>query len=123
MRLLAIAAGLGMLAGCAGAPVGFGGTDEVLFSTADTIKIQWDSLTTTEAAVAAKASAHCGGRPIQVIDAGSSAITAGLIKYKTWRCAPAAPGPTAAPAAAQPTAPGSPAIPGCGWVGQQWKCS
>ena len=74
------------LVGCAGAPVGWGGTDEVLFSNANTIKIQWDSTTTNEDAVRAKAVAHCGGRELEVIDASSDAASFGLIKSKTWRC-------------------------------------
>lgn len=74
------------VAGCAGAPVGWGGTDEVLFSSADTIKLQWDSLTTTEDAVRQKAVVHCSGRGVEVVDAGSDSSTLGLVRSKTWRC-------------------------------------
>lgn len=74
--------------GCAGAPVGWGGTDEVLFQTPDTIKIQWDGLTTSEAAVAQKANAHCAAthRTAVVVDASSDPLTFGVIKSRTWRC-------------------------------------
>lgn len=109
------------LAGCAGAPVGWGGTDEVLFSNADTIKIQWDSLTTSDAAVEAKARSHCRG-DAQVVDASADALTMGLVRSKTWRCTSRSSAvPTFTPNAA-PAAASSP-IPGCGWVGHEWKCA
>lgn len=74
--------------GCAGAPVGWGGTDEVLFQTPDTIKIQWDGLTTSEAAVTQKAIAHCAAtrRAATLVDASADTLTFGVIKSKTWRC-------------------------------------
>ena len=100
----ALMATAGLITGCAGGPVGWGGTDEVLFASADTIKIQWDSLTTTEDAVRAKAQAHCGARSIVVVDATSDVATPGLTRSKTWRCmsAKAADPPGAARAAQTP---------------------
>jgi hypothetical protein len=68
--------------------VGWGGTDDVLFQTPDTIKIQWDGLTTTEAAVTQKAIAHCAAtrRTATVVDASADTLTFGVVKSKTWRC-------------------------------------
>lgn len=76
------------LAGCAGAPVGFGGTDEVVFADADTIKIQWDNITTNEDSVRKKAIAHCANtqRGAQLIDGTSDPLTFGLIRSRTWKC-------------------------------------
>ena len=76
------------LCSCAGGPVGWGGTDEVLFADKDTIKIQWDNLATNEDAVRDKAIAHCAktNRGVQTIDASSDSISFGLIRSKTWRC-------------------------------------
>lgn len=86
--VVAAALTLGALAGCAsGPPVGWGGADEVLFSSTDVIKIQWDNLITNEEAVRQKASAHCGGGRVEVIDASSDTRTFGLVRSKTWRCA------------------------------------
>lgn len=85
--LCAAAAASITLAGCAGASyVGWGQADEVLFSTADTIKIQWDNLLTNEAAVTAKAQAHCGDRQLQVVDASSDVASFGMVRSRTWRC-------------------------------------
>jgi len=77
-----------LFCGCAGAPVGWGGTDEVVFSDRDTIKIQWDNVTTSEATVQLKAKDHCAksARTTQVIDASSDAFTFGLIRSRTWKC-------------------------------------
>jgi type IV pilus biogenesis protein CpaD/CtpE len=83
--LLVLAAAL---TGCAGAPVGWGGTDEIVFEDKDTIKIQWDNLTTTEDAVRQKALAHCArtNRSVRIVDASSDASTLGLIRSRTWKC-------------------------------------
>ena len=76
-----------LLAGCAGSSyVGWGQADEVLFADADSIKIQWDNLLTNEAAVTAKAQAHCGDRQLQVVDASSDPATFGQVRSRTWRC-------------------------------------
>jgi len=83
------------ISGCAGAPVGWGGTDEVLFANADTIKIQWDNLTTNEEAARIKAIAHCGGRGVALVDANSDTGTLGLIRSRTWRCTGSLPAPAA----------------------------
>lgn len=77
-----------LLNGCAGAPVGWGGTDEIVFVDRDTIKIQWDNLTTSEDVVRQKAVAHCAktNRGITLVDASSDAFTFGLVRSRTWRC-------------------------------------
>lgn len=76
-----------LLTGCAGASyVGWGQADEVLFSGPDSIKIQWDNLLTNEAAVTAKAQAHCGDRQLQVVDASSDPASFGMVRSRTWRC-------------------------------------
>lgn len=87
MKFAAAAFAALVLTGCAGASyVGWGQADEILFTTPDTIKIQWDNLLTNEAAVTAKAKAHCGNRQPEVIDASSDAATMGMVRSKTWRC-------------------------------------
>lgn len=73
-----------LLTGCAGAPVGWGGTNKVLFSNADTIMIEWDTLTSNEEAARNRALAHCGGRELTLI--ASDSRTLGLIPSRTWKC-------------------------------------
>lgn len=77
-----------LLSGCAGAPVGWGGTDEVVYADKDAIKIQWDNTTTSEEKVRNKAIAHCANtsRGIQLADATSDTRTFGLIRSRTWKC-------------------------------------
>ena len=75
-----------LLSGCAGAPVGWGGTDEILFQSKDTIKIQWNNVTSSEAAARAKAVAFCKGRDVDLIDASSDSASFGLIRSRTWKC-------------------------------------
>lgn len=70
-------------------PAGWTSPDKVLFASSDRIKIQWDNLQTSEAAVREKAVAHCGGRDVTVVDAEVDPSTFGLIRSKTWQCAPA----------------------------------
>lgn len=88
MKTLIYILAVTVLVGCAGGPVGWGGTDEVLFSDKDTIKIQWDNTVTSEDAVRQKAIAHCArtNRGAQVVDATSDPFTFGLIQSKTWKC-------------------------------------
>lgn len=90
LRRLMPLAMLVSLFGCAGGPVGWGGTDEVLFADNETIKIQWDNLTTSEGAVRQKAIQHCArtARSIQLIDASSDTWTLGMIRSRTWKCIP-----------------------------------
>ena len=54
-----------LLTGCASAPVGWGGTNKVLFSNSDTIMIEWDSLISNEEAARNRAIDHCGGRAVE----------------------------------------------------------
>lgn len=74
------------LAGCAGTAKAPGAT-EVVFSNADTIKVQWDQVMSSEEYARSLAQAHCGDRAIEEIDAQT-----GLVSYvyfarsKTWRC-------------------------------------
>lgn len=76
------------LCGCAGGAVGYGGTDEVVFADEDTIKIQWDNVTTSEDSVRQKAIAHCAKtlRGVQLVDGTSDPLTFGLIRSRTWKC-------------------------------------
>jgi hypothetical protein len=88
MKKIAFLLSMSTLCGCAGAPVGWGGTDEVVFVDKDTIKIQWDNLTTNEDAVRQQAIAHCAktNRGVQIVDATSDAATLGLVRSRTWKC-------------------------------------
>lgn len=95
MRTLIAAAAAALLAGCAGAPVGWGGTHEVLFSTPEVIKVQWDRTLFYDEQAVELATKHCGSRSIELIDASSSASSMGLVRSKTWRC-------VSSPAAAAP---------------------
>lgn len=72
-----------LLAGCGSKPIT---AHEVLFSNADTIKVQWDEILSSEANAHAIAQQHCGTRAMEVIDAGADAALFGMVKTKTWRC-------------------------------------
>lgn len=77
-----------LLASCAGAPVGYGGTTEVVFADRDTIKVQWDNVTSSEDAARAIAIKHCmqSQRSVQLVDGTSDPMTLGLIRSRTWKC-------------------------------------
>lgn len=72
-----------LLAGCGSKPIT---AHEVLFSSADTIKVQWDEILSSEENARAIAQQHCGTRAMEVIDAGADAALFGMVKTKTWRC-------------------------------------
>jgi hypothetical protein len=84
MKALLIATVLfASVAGCASKPIT---AHEVLFSSADTIKVQWDEILSNPANAEAIAREHCGSRDIELIDASSDAALYGLVKTRTWRC-------------------------------------
>jgi hypothetical protein len=58
--------------------------DQVLFSDADTIRIQWRPWQLSEQVVRGQALLHCNGRPIQEVEAQS--FRHGLLRTKTWKC-------------------------------------
>jgi hypothetical protein len=77
-----------LLVSCAGAPVGYGGTTEVVFADRDTIKVQWDNVTSSEDAARSIAIKHCmqSQRSVQLVDGTSDPMTLGLIRSRTWKC-------------------------------------
>jgi hypothetical protein len=88
MRLAALTAAAAILsAGCGSKPIT---AHEVLFSDADTIKVQWDEILSSEANARRIAQEHCGDRQLQLVDSSSNAALYGLVKSRTWRCTTAA---------------------------------
>lgn len=54
----------------------------VLFTSADTIKMQWHTLRAKDEDAEAMARAYCGGRNVVVIDSGARTE----YRDRTWRC-------------------------------------
>lgn len=76
------------LAGCAGAPVGWGGTHEVLHRDASKITIQYDGLVESLENVAAVARNHCNsyGKQAVVSNVLKDSATFGIIRTYTYDC-------------------------------------
>lgn len=83
MKFVAAVGTLLLIGGCASKPIT---AQEVLFSNADTIKVQWDEILSSAASAEAIAREHCGSRDIELVDASSDAAVYGLVKTRTWRC-------------------------------------
>src|SRR4051812_40742588 len=56
------------LAGCANLGAGSAARGEVLFASAETIRIRWDNNLTSEQAVRSTARAYCSGRDVDEVD-------------------------------------------------------
>lgn len=79
---------IGLLAGCAGGPVGWGGTHTVLHKDEKIITIQYDGLTESLADVKQVARSHCAqydaGIKVQNVAASSSSLN--IVKTYTFEC-------------------------------------
>jgi hypothetical protein len=74
------------LAGCASTPVSQGGKADILFAGNETIRIRWNPLRTTERDMRSLATAFCGGRKVEELDASLEPAASGNLQAKTWRC-------------------------------------
>lgn len=77
------------LAACAGPPLGAGGSGEVQFAAAETIRIAWNPQLTDEAKVRDQAVAYCSGRDVDALDFSELQAASGPVRVKTWQCRPA----------------------------------
>jgi hypothetical protein len=91
-KMLLIAAAF-VLTGCAELRAGWGDSEKVLSSDADTIELQWSSWRISEAAVRARAVSHCNGRHVEEVEAHTRPDTFGIVRSKTWRCVGASSSP------------------------------
>lgn len=87
-RFLLAFVAIAFIAGCAGAPVGYGGTTAVVFADKDMIKVQWDNMVSNEDAARTIALNHCAAtkRGVQMVDGSSDPMTMGLVRTRTWKC-------------------------------------
>lgn len=58
---------------------------QVLFTTPDSIKLEWDEYRFTEQEAQAQAVAYCKGRNVQIVDSGRTLSP--KLQNRTWRCA------------------------------------
>ena len=73
--------------GCAGAPVGWGGTYKVLASNPKSITIEYDGLTSSLEKVARVAESHCSSHGKSAVpDMTSSDRALGVIRAHVFRC-------------------------------------
>lgn len=79
---------IGFLAGCAGGPVGYGGSNKVLHKDEKIITIQYDALVESYRDVAQIAANHCAqyDAGIKVQNVQSSSSSFGLVKTYTFEC-------------------------------------
>ena len=77
-----------ILAACAGGPVGYGGSHQILHQDSDVITIQYDELLESFADVKAVADAYCGetNRKAVVSNVHKDTMTMGLVKTYTFTC-------------------------------------
>lgn len=76
---------IALLAGCAGGPVGWGGSHKVLHADADIITIQFDRMVESYEDVKAIADEHCG-KPSRVANVNQSSSSFGMVKTYTFAC-------------------------------------
>lgn len=75
------------LSGCAGAPVGWGGSFEVLLKNEKAITIEYDELVSSYKEIGAVAQAHCEKYGKVAIPAGETTTRiSGLVKTHTFKC-------------------------------------
>jgi hypothetical protein len=78
---------IALLSGCAGAPVGWGGSYEVLLKSEKAITIEYDELVSSYKEVGVVAQAHCKSHGKVAVPAGETTTrVSGLIKTHTFRC-------------------------------------
>jgi hypothetical protein len=88
LKFIAVFVVVALLAGCAGGPVGLGGTYKVLFKTDSAITIQYDSVTESQKDVVKVASEHCGqyDKSARISNMHADTFTFGLIKTISFSC-------------------------------------
>jgi len=78
---------IALFSGCAGAPVGWGGSYEVLLKSEKAITIEYDELVSSYKAIGVVAQAHCERYGKVAVPAGETTTrVSGLIKTHTFRC-------------------------------------
>ncbi len=76
-----------LLSGCAGGPVGWGGTYEVLYSNEKVITIEYDELVSSYKEIITVANDHCVQYGKVAVPAGENTTrVSGLIKTHTFKC-------------------------------------
>jgi hypothetical protein len=78
---------IALFSGCAGAPVGWGGSYEVVLKSEKAITIEYDELVSSYKEIGVVAQAHCKSYGKVAVPAGETTTrVSGLIKTHTFRC-------------------------------------